>query len=775
MHGGLGRSPRQAVGAGGVLPVLDDVEIETAQFDHAEMMHFLIDRQEIVFVVLLDHLGPQSFGAAHDPVIERDHPRGIDQVVVRMKAVQIGKHETRGIADAPVGVGDLAENLLGNRHFAAIIGGGDPQPQNIGAVLVKDPVRGHGVAERFRHLAPFGVDEEAVGQHFPVGSAAVHGDGGLERGLEPAPVLIRAFQVEVGRITQLFAPVKHGKMRNAGIEPDVEGIGDLVVVFGVVAEQFPGIEFVPGVDTALLHPPGDLFEQLLRVGMQFAGFPVHEQGDRHAPGALPGNAPVRAAAQHQFHPRLAPAGNPLDSVHRLKGRIEQSAFLHADEPLRRCAIDQCGLRAPAMRVTVRDAVLADEFAVLLQHFDYVGVDLVDVGAGEASRRFTEDAVIVDQIERLQAVLAAGVEIVDAMIGRGMHRPGSAFGRDMPAEHDGHFALVQRVAQALRLQPRTLAYGKRFEALAAVSLHDFRGHLPGDHEQFRAGVEFAADQGVIEPGMEADRLVRRQGPGRGGPDHDGDRQFAIRLPYTFKTGQQGGAVGRGEAHIDRIRSLVLEFDFGLGQGRCPHDAPVHRFIAAHEMTVGDDSRQGAHDVGLGLEVHGEIGVLPISEHSHANEACLLYFDLAGGVFAAGAAEFGMADLLPRLAFFLFDIVLDRQTVAVPAGNIGRVETRHCPRLDDDVLERLVNGVTEMQLAVGVGRTVVQNKARTSRVLFADGAIQVEFPPFAQARWLAVREVGPHGEIRMRKIQAVLVLAHDYSFGSLPKMPRLPSIF
>ena len=271
-------------------------------------------------------------------------------------------------------------------------------------------------------------------------------------------------------------------------------------------------------------------------------------------------------------------------------------------------------------------------------------------------------------------------------------------------------------------------------------------------------------------MKADRLVRRQGPGRGGPDHDGDGQFGIRLRHSVEAAEQGRTVGHGEADVDRIRSLVLELDFCLGEGRGADDAPVHGLVAAHEMAVGDDPRQGAHDVGLGLEIHGEIGIFPISEHSHANEARLLYFDLAGGVLAAGAAELGMADLLPRLALFLFDIVLDRQPVAVPAGNVGSVEARHRPRLDDDVLKRLVDGVTEVQFTVGVRRPVVQNEARTARVLFADGAIQVELVPFAQARGLTVREVGPHGEVRMRKIQAVPVLAHDYCFGSFPKMPR-----
>ncbi len=57
---------------------------------------------------------------------------------------------------------------------------------------------------------------------------------------------------------------------------------------------------------------------------------------------------------------------------------------------------------------------------------------------------------------------------------------------------------------------------------------------------------------------------------------------------------------------------------------------------------------------------------------------------------------------------FDLVLDRQAVAVPARHVGRVEAGQRLRADDDVLEDLVDRVADVDVAVGVGRAVVQDE-------------------------------------------------------------------
>ena len=63
-----------------------------------------------------------------------------------------------------------------------------------------------------------------------------------------------------------------------------------------------------------------------------------------------------------------------------------------------------------------------------------------------------------------------------------------------------------------------------------------------------------------------------------------------------------------------------------------------------------------------------------------------------------------------AELLVDLDLDGQAVTVPAGNVRGVESGHGPGLDDEVLEGLVERVAEVDCAVGVGRSVVQDVTR-----------------------------------------------------------------
>ena len=58
------------------------------------------------------------------------------------------------------------------------------------------------VAERLRHLAAFAVDGEAVRQQRVVRRAAVEHRRGQQRRMEPAAMLVRAFEIQIGRELQ---------------------------------------------------------------------------------------------------------------------------------------------------------------------------------------------------------------------------------------------------------------------------------------------------------------------------------------------------------------------------------------------------------------------------------------------------------------------------------------------------------------------------------------------------------------------------------------------
>ena len=55
-HRGLGRSACATVCLGGVLAVLDDIEIETSKIHYTEVVHPLVDLVEFVSIVCRDDL-----------------------------------------------------------------------------------------------------------------------------------------------------------------------------------------------------------------------------------------------------------------------------------------------------------------------------------------------------------------------------------------------------------------------------------------------------------------------------------------------------------------------------------------------------------------------------------------------------------------------------------------------------------------------------------------------------------------------------------------------
>src|SRR5262249_26263544 len=152
--------------------------------------------------------------------------------------------------------------------------------------------------------------------------------------------------------------------------------------------------------------------------------------------------------------------------------------------------------------------------------------------------------------------------------------------------------------------------------------------------------------------------------------------------------------------DRRRGLVLIFDLGFGEGRTAIETPIHRFGTAYDMTTRIDFRERAHDVRFVLEVHRDVGIFPLAQYAQALEISALQVDLLGGVLAAQPAELRRVHLLTYLADFLLDGHFDRQTVTVPTGHVRRAVTCQQLRLDNNVLQNLVDGMTEMNRAIGV---------------------------------------------------------------------------
>ena len=249
-------------------------------------------------------------------------------------------------------------------------------------------------------------------------------------------------------------------------------------------------------------------------------------------------------------------------------------------------------------------------------------------------------------------------------------------------------------------------------------------------------------------------VTGQGPRRGRPDDHigaggiGGRENVLQL-----------FVVQGEAHVDGRRLVIGVFHFRLGQRCLAGTAPVDGLLAADDVALFHKVGQLGGGGGLVFGIHRLIGMLPVTEGTEALEFLALDVDELVRVLAAAAAyRVGrqILFLVPQLVLYL---ELDGQAVAVPAGHVDGTLALHVAGLDDDVLQNLVQGMAKVQMAVGVGRAVVQAEGTPASRGVQHGGVRIVFFPPAQHFRLALGEIGFHGKGGRREIQGFLIVAHE----------------
>ena len=179
----------------------------------------------------------------------------------RLEMMQRAEHPAHRVAQLAVGLDGVFEDFRADALVVGIVGGADPQPQDIGAGLRHHLLRLDGVAERLRHLAAVLVEREAVRQHDVIGRAPAGAAALQQRGMKPAAVLVGAFQIhhgvgaaidlalDAGQPREVHGVLQHEGMGRAGIEPDVADVVDLlpVLVGKRPEEAFAGAVHVPGI------------------------------------------------------------------------------------------------------------------------------------------------------------------------------------------------------------------------------------------------------------------------------------------------------------------------------------------------------------------------------------------------------------------------------------------------------------------------------------------------------------------------------------------------
>ena len=287
-------------------------------------------------------------------------------------------------------------------------------------------------------------------------------------------MLVRAFEIDVGRPFQVGPVLQREGMGRAGIEPDVEDVLDHRPWF--VGSWLPRKRsLAPSANQA--SAPSFSKASMMRwlTASSFSTLPSSSAKTQiGTPQARWRDSTQSGRSSIMARRRVCPAGrHEARVVDRVRARGERSVVpslrgpvVHMDEPLRRVAEDDRLLRAPRMRILVLQPSAREQHVALDQRVDdrLVGVALLAVVVDdarrpalavrpEARRILGEEAGIVDgEGDRRCRCRAArssgagihpGVKVLAAMTGRGVHEARAGIVGDMVAgEHrDGELVAA----------------------------------------------------------------------------------------------------------------------------------------------------------------------------------------------------------------------------------------------------------------------------------------------------------------------------------------------
>ena len=101
--------------------------------------------------------------------------------------------------------------------------------------------------------------------------------------------------------------------------------------------------------------------------------------------------------------------------------------------------------------------------------------------GEVSSTGIEYAVFIEEIQGTDIVVKPNIEIIQTVVGCGVHRAGTCFGRDMIAQNERHLLVDKRMLQLLQFQVTSLSRPQHLKRACTVARHDVFHHVSSQHD------------------------------------------------------------------------------------------------------------------------------------------------------------------------------------------------------------------------------------------------------------------------------------------------------
>ena len=513
----------------------------------------------------------------------------------------------------------------------------------------------------------------------------------------------------------MFLGIRHG----TAFEPAVQHFGNAGQHSAIFARQSDLVH-------EMLVNVGDLasgkFFQFLN-GADTDRFPsigVAPHRQRTAPVTVAADRPVAGI----FQPFAETAFLDMfrDPVHLLVGgehfRLDR---FDADKPGGNRLVDQRGVVAPAMRITVLDRAAVDQFSFGFQTFHDRLVRIFHEHAFVFRNQRSEFAFRIDGADTGNAVGFAGDAVVFTEQRSGMNNTRTVFRADIIRVDDPVCAVGDEVKAFLDLLifaafDQVAAFGffaeevreERFvthsqQIFAFAARRDFRHGVflvICTETRFRQNVEIIAvlDFDIVNIRSGGKRHVGRQSPRGGSPRQNVGVLFADYFEPD------------GNGVVDNF--LVALIGFEVGQRRGAAGAVRQNLVAFVDQSLIPEILEHVPDGFHVLGVHGAVSVAEIDPAAHAGYDGFPFGGVTENNGAAGLIEFGDAVIFDlffagKMKLF-FHFIFNRQTVAVPAEGAVAVFAQHGLVTGNHVFNRTGEQMSVMRQSGGKRRAVVNDK-------------------------------------------------------------------
>src|SRR5262249_24788448 len=183
--------------------------------------------------------------------------------------------------------------------------------------LLDHILRRHDVPRRLGHFLALSVQHKPMRQDGHIRRAMVGDYAGQQGAVKPAAVLIRAFEIQIGRPP--LARFQYRGIAHTGLEPDIQDVSLLLKLFtaagtsGAAGHQISRRFMKPDVSVRLLNQLRHMLDDDW-ISKDFLTSFACEAGDRHAPDALAREAPVWPVGDHPIDAIPAPWRYPSHAI-----------------------------------------------------------------------------------------------------------------------------------------------------------------------------------------------------------------------------------------------------------------------------------------------------------------------------------------------------------------------------------------------------------------------------------------------------------------------------